>query len=135
MDAYEIRKHLAEIENKARMKGLHQPSSKFRIDDSIEFNLYARWKDPAKPDYSPDEYRFFRAETPDGCIQKAFEWVDALPSVEETNMNNFMKLMAKAVDFGRDKGFDVDFISPLEDAMKRLSKNALTAGIHLSHAA
>lgn len=135
MDAYEIRKHVAEINDAARRKGLHTPKAQFQIEADTQFVFYVNWKEAGRDDYHSGNYKFFRADTPLGCIQQANEWADGLPSVEEANMNNFMSLMAKAVEFGRDKGFDVDFISPLEDAMKRLSKNALTAGIHLSHAA
>lgn len=49
-------------------------------------------------------------------------WMETLPSAEEAISLEFKKLMAKAIEFGRENGFE---INPLIAMMKTLSSNIL----------
>jgi hypothetical protein len=131
MNAEEIREATVQIQTVALAKGLHRPNVQFTVEPNKSFWVYVGWSDPADDNYKPGRCKIMHGETAEECIETTNAWLDSLPTVEEQNMRNFMNLMSKAVEFGRDKGFDAEFINPLEMAMKSLSRNALKAGVHL----
>lgn len=51
--------------------------------------------------------------------------VAELPSPEVARLNEFLRLVAAAADYGNANGIPSDFINPLTEAAQRLSKNAL----------
>jgi len=52
-------------------------------------------------------------------------WIDAIPSREERDHEQFTAALGRLIDQGRDLGIEVDFLNPLTQMMERLATNAL----------
>jgi hypothetical protein len=59
-------------------------------------------------------------------LQRRISYVDALPSKAEIEHAEFMTMVGRAIDRGRDMGIDVQFLNPLTAMMEALATNALT---------
>lgn len=109
-------------------KGLREAVAKISLESHAEISVYLRWKDVTKPDWSfgQEEFKFLKGSTPEEAFDEADRYVAALPSADEAKLKQFMGALANAIDLGRQNGVDVDFINPLQETMKRLSKNIIT---------
>lgn len=61
----------------------------------------------------------------DEVIVEAMAWVDAIPTAEEREHQDFMNQLGRLIDKGRDVGIEVDFLNPLTTMMEKLATNAL----------
>jgi hypothetical protein len=55
----------------------------------------------------------------------AENWIDAIPSKDERDHEQFTAALGRLIDQGRDLGIEVDFLNPLTQMMERLATNAL----------
>ena len=55
----------------------------------------------------------------------AANWIDAIPSRDERDHEQFTAALGRLIDQGRDLGIEVDFLNPLTQMMERLATNAL----------
>jgi len=58
-------------------------------------------------------------------LTKARAWVYAQKTPEEIRKEKFIAKLGAVIDEGKEIGFDVDFMNPLVETMKRLSENVL----------
>ena len=58
--------------------------------------------------------------------QVVLDHIANLPSPEEAEHEEFLKLLARVVEKGKDIGVDGLVLNPLIDSMKRLSENVIT---------
>jgi hypothetical protein len=97
-----------------------------RTSDYRIGTLYLRYK---TRDDAESQSKYFYAETWSDLGQAfadARAFVAALPSKEEIEHAEFMKMVGRAIDRGRDMGIDVQFLNPLTAMMEALATNALT---------
>jgi hypothetical protein len=97
-----------------------------RTSDYRIGTLYLRYK---TRDDAESQSKYFYAETWSDLGQAfadARAFVAALPSKEEIEHAEFMKMVGRAIDRGRDMGIEVQFLNPLSEMMKALATNALT---------
>ena len=59
------------------------------------------------------------------ALVDAENWIDAIPSRDERDHEQFTSALGRLIDQGRDLGIEVDFLSPLTQMMERLATNAL----------
>lgn len=108
-------------------KGLATPSASLRITSDTTPDILLRWE--PESDGVCDGMKFIRWEgSLQSTIAEAQKWIASLPAPEEHHREQFLKLVAKAADYGNAHGIDSDFVNPLTEAMKRLSENCLTDG-------
>jgi len=127
-----IPQHLAALENRLTSLGMV----------GVDVSLYGSSGDGyAKPWWIAVRYKFkdkgeqqdFNAKSEDTadlgfhtCVGLVHEHIDNLPTPEEAEHQEFLKLLARVVEKGRDVGIDDLVINPLVEAMKKLSENAIT---------
>lgn len=58
-------------------------------------------------------------------LNQARVWVYAQKTPEEIRKEKFIAQLGRVIDEGKEIGFDVDFMNPLVETMKRLSENVL----------
>lgn len=76
------------------------------------------------------ELEYFKAEEikdVPNALSAAWAYIRDLKSAEELRRQAFMKKFGNMLDEAREIGLDVDFLNPLEEAMKKLSTNILEA--------
>jgi len=59
------------------------------------------------------------------ALVDAENWIDAIPSRDERDHEQFTAALGRLIDQGRDLGIEVDFLNPLTQMMERLATNAL----------
>lgn len=110
-------------------KALKNPLVEFHATSfKSEFTVMTRYaKDREdRTGFGSDNYEFFKGSA-DEAFAKAEAFIAGLPSPEQTKFLWFAKALGAAIEAGKEGGIDLKFINPLEEAMKRLSKNALMA--------
>jgi len=60
------------------------------------------------------------------CVAQVDEHINSLPTPEEAEHQEFLKLLARVVEKGKDIGVDGLVLNPLIESMKRLSENVIT---------
>lgn len=81
--------------------------------------------------YDDDKKFYENKETLEEVFAAAEVWIDALPTRAEIQHNDFLKLVARTIEYGRDIGVDPDFVNPLEVMMKQLSENVIEDRRHV----
>lgn len=129
MDARAIQYEIDGLLDRCLALQMIKPSVQFEIvSGKCGFSVYIRRDLPEK---TFAEYECFDGETPEDVLKKAREWLAIHPTPEQQHLQSYLSLVAKAVEFGKAKGFDTAMVNPLESVMKKLSENAITAGSHL----
>ena|SRR5579859_5887931 len=129
MDYAVIQEQIDRLCDAMLAKGLRQPNAQFDLRAHQDCRIYITWKPLKRSDvglYESDRYEFFNDGSPGELITKAFAFVEALPSPEETKFREFMGALGGVIDLGKENGIEVEFLNPLVATMKRLSENALT---------
>lgn len=120
-------------------KGLVKPEAKASIEANsrggVLLTWYWRQAQPGEPwDDKNFASRWFFAsdDRPDGrgpwggAVWDARQELLALPGKAEREREEFLKLLAKATEYGRQVGIEEEFVNPLQVLAKKLSENALT---------
>lgn len=106
-------------------KVLPEPDVEYAIRSGARPRLVLTWKSADKRKYQ--EYKFI-----EGTVEAAFaagaEFVAQLPTPEQAKMTAFMAALSEAIELGKKADIDGEFVNPLLAMMKRLSRNAITAG-------
>lgn len=130
MNEQEINKRLSALIVQMSVKGLTTPSAQVWINSDSDPVVYMNWKNPAAGEWDSYSARnpsaSARAVNVTQALSKAEDIIRAMPDREQRQFDEFMKVVAQAVDLGRKNGIDVDFVNPLEKLMKDLSENAIT---------
>lgn len=103
------------------------------VKPRVEFDIRPREMKPyrAYVVYEPspgayEKYEWFHGNTPIEVLDGLALWIRDQPSIAERDMKTYLGLVAKAVEFGKNKGFETAIVNPLEEVMKRLSANVIT---------
>lgn len=103
------------------------------VKPRVEFDIRPRETQPYRAyivhEQSPgayDKYEWFHGRTPVEALDALSLWIRDQPSIAERDMKTYLGLVAKAVEFGKNKGFETAIVNPLEEVMKRLSANVIT---------
>lgn len=123
MDHTEIQKRIDAIVTAMVVKALRQPAASFDIRSHQNSNVYLRWEEKRGP---MEGFHFLREATPEATLDAADAFVAALPDPEKARKQEFMQALSDVVELGRQNSIEVDYLNPLVETMKRLSKNALT---------
>ncbi len=104
-------------------RGLRSPQCTAMIAAEATPSIYLHWDE--------DGCTYGRTELGQGdniadALQNAKEVLEAIPPKADRDKAEFARLLANAIDKGRDIGVEVEFLNPLTETMKRLSENALT---------
>lgn len=109
-------------------KGMREPDAHLNVRANAEPTAYLTWKHGAKGipySGSDSKYHFLKGKTFADCIAAAREWIAKQPDKAETARRDFASAVADAIEVGKARGMDVDFLNPLLDTMKRLSENII----------
>ena len=124
MDAHQIQAEVDDLLASCLALQMIKPFVKFDIESGkSEFGMYIR-RDLPEKQFS--EYKWFNGHDPEATIESARQWLLDHPTPEQQQLQSYMALVAKAVEFGKAKGFATAMVNPLEAVMKKLSENALT---------
>lgn len=125
MTPEEIQKVIDAFPAMMSAKGLKMPGAQFHIEANAGPCIYLRWDTPR----AGDRYQFIHGDSvsdAESMLNKAEDWIAALPTIEERRMNDFLSSLSETIERGKATGIDVEFINPLIATMKRISRNALT---------
>lgn len=110
-------------------KGFVRPEARCIVKSQEEVSMWISWTTSDDRDPFGSGGTHF---THDGTVPERIEalraWVMEQPTKEERQRAEFTTALAKLIELGRASGIPDGWVSPLETAMKRLSKNALTDG-------
>lgn len=124
MDSKAIQKKMDMFADMLLAKGKTKPEVEYHIASGKEEIILMRWSRIGGASYD-HEYEWIRGGD---LFAKANAFIANLPTPEETARNEFASLLAKALEYGRAKGFSDVMINPLAEAMKTLSDNIITDG-------
>ena len=87
------------------------------------------WVEYKSGEYATREHETFYSDpdNPEGAFGQCFEHIAKLKSIDEKKRDDFLKALGRVIDQGRDCDIEVEFLNPLEAAMKKLSENILEA--------
>lgn len=125
MDYEEIQTCINAIVASMLVKGLVQPEATFYIQADMQPRAGASWKKVDGHSSYDRQYEFGKAGTPQETLAHLRQWVDALPSIEDRQRSDYAKLISKALEYGKQAGFDDVLVNPLKEAMEKLSANIL----------
>jgi hypothetical protein len=107
-------------------KGKSKPSVDVRIEANAGISITMHWLKPhCRTDWE-NEYKCFLGDSLDDALTKALEFINEMPSAEQAKLHHFMGQLGNLIDAGKSDGIDLDYLNPLLDSMKRLSKNIIT---------
>lgn len=130
MNEQEINERLSALVAAMMAKGLTTPDAQVTFNANADPYVYLMWRNPSIPAHgcyserNPSE--FCRGKNVRMSFDKADDYVRDMAGAEKRQFDEFMKVVAQAVDLGRKNGIDVAFVSPLEKLMISLSENAIT---------
>lgn len=123
MHVTEIQTAVDEILADMLARGLRQPKCEATIEARNTPSIYVRWEVDG---LVGGKYEFLRGETIEEAIDEGRKFIASIPPKAERDHAEFARMLADAIDKGRDIGIEVDFLNPLTETMKRLSENILT---------
>jgi hypothetical protein len=114
-------------------KGLVQPDASAQLKANADGYIYLSWhlrKTSVGERWDSQNYKSDFVRVVDGdwsaAIAAANAHIAAMPSKEDRQRDEFLGLMAKTIEYGRQVGIDDEFVNPLSVISKKLSENALT---------
>ena len=124
MNEYQIQDAVNAILDEMLARGLVKPKCTAMIEAaSGTVCIYMHWEEYGMT-YGRTELG--KGENMSEAIAIANDIINSIPAKADRDKAEFMRLLANAIDKGKDIGIDVDFLNPLKETMKRLSENALT---------
>ena len=94
---------------------------------SISVTLDAKpWSASFYEDSNMSVRHGWRAETVDQLVDKITASLDEWPTIEEANLRDFQRDLAKLIDKGHETGIAPEFVNPLRPVAKALTDNLLT---------
>lgn len=124
METNAIRTRINAIAKAMMAKGLRNPDAHCKLSANVQPSVYLTW-DNLKSRYD-NHYKWFNNANISTMLDEADAFVAALPSPDETRLNEFMAALGSAIDLGRQNNIEVEFVNPLISTMKRLSENVIT---------
>jgi hypothetical protein len=127
-----IQNRLTTIVAAMASKGMIKPDAQLTLKTEGERPwVYVHWEDPvqkAKRGYSyHGDTNSFYADDVEEALNKAEHWVASRPSADDLKKQQFLEIVAAAVEVGRQNGIEAALLNPLEEQFKVLSTNILPA--------
>jgi len=131
MDATDILEAVSRMEKALADRGFARPDVGMRVTTNADpFTLIVRFeKGPnliGEAGVTRDEFKFFRAETPDQAIADGDAYLASLESPEARHREDFIAAVNKLIDRGREFGITDDLIAPLVDGRDIIAERLLT---------
>lgn len=122
MDSAVIKSRLEALNASLLSKGCRSPDLYVNIAPNEQFRAHVGYY----PDqHSRQVWEMLRSDTVEGLFAQIQTMIFAVASLEERQRQEYLKLLAKTVEYGRSAGIDENFINPLELQMKKLSGNII----------
>jgi len=120
---FAVKNTLREMSGKMLEKGLTTPRATYFVHDNTKDSLLLEWGS-----YSDrtDKTVVFSEDTLDMCVQKAWAYINAIPSKDELAKQAFIEALAKAIELGKAATIHDDTLAPLFAALKTMSENKIT---------
>lgn len=118
----DVKKNLEDLEQFARDHGFTSVTMYIEIHTHRQLSLYYSMYDPITAETLSD---WSDGDTPEELISAARKKISSFPVKEDREREQYLKHLAKAVEYGKKIGIDEDFINPLVLQMKRLSANII----------
>ena len=127
MNETEIQAAVNDLAARMIAKGMREPDATLNVKANVEPTVWFTWKHGAKSHngYSDNKYHIVRGKNFVETIENARTWISAQPDKAETARRDFASAVADAIEVGKARGMEVDFLNPLLDTMKRLSENII----------
>lgn len=127
MDLREVQSRIDAIVPLMSASGMKIPRVQMMIT-SQEFGcVLVSWGE-----YPNNEYKSFRSTAEDwesDVLSQAEDWARSLPSLEARRRDEFVRLLAAAIEKGHEAGIEDSLVNPLEVLSRRLSENALESAL------
>lgn len=124
VDSKIIQKRVDELCAAMLAKGMVTPKAELHIESNTQPGVYMRWTD--KSEQFERATKWICADTVSEAFDEATKFISARPSAEQVRLNEFMRVLGKAIDIGNQYGIDAEYLNPLAASMKKLSENAIT---------
>lgn len=107
-------------------KGKINPTVEFKVEANAGLAITMNYKKPHGHSEWDKEYHHFSGANFSEALDKAVSFINDLPSAKQAKLTHFMGALGKLIDIGKSEGIEIEYLNPLTDSMKRLSKNILT---------
>lgn len=124
MTIQEMQKVCNELQAALSEKGKNRTAVRFWIESHAAYWIALEWQKGISGWESESEY--LRGDNVTKLIASARKFIADMPDPEVAKFKEFMGALGNVIELGRKNGIEVEFINPLTETMKRLSKNALT---------
>lgn len=124
MDTTEIQKRIDIMPAAMLAKGKRIPDAEFRLRANAGYDLVLQSAKPGA--HWADDWHYVKADTIEELLDAADLWIATLPTAEEQRMKEFMTALSDVIELGKKSGVEVEFVNPLVETMRRLSKNIIT---------
>ncbi|URQ76195.1 MAG: hypothetical protein NBV76_05390 [Candidatus Ochrobactrum gambitense] len=124
MTIQEMQNVCNELQSSLSAKGKNRTAVRFWIESHAAYWIALEWQKGISGWESESEY--LRGDNLTKLIASARKFIADMPDPEVAKFKEFMGALGNVIELGRKNGIEVEFINPLTETMKRLSKNALT---------
>lgn len=124
MTIQEMQKVCNELQAALSEKEKNRTAVRFWIESHAAYWIALEWQKGISGWESESEY--LRGDNVTKLIASARKFIADMPDPEVAKFKEFMGALGNVIELGRKNGIEVEFINPLTETMKRLSKNALT---------
>lgn len=118
----QLQNTINDLEGFARNRGLSSVTINVEFRANAEPSIFYSWYDPITAENTS---AWVYNSNPFGGLAEVEAIIKTLPSKEDRERNQYLKHLAKAVEYGKKVGLDDTLINPLELQMKRLSANII----------
>lgn len=126
MDIAEIQKRLAAMVVAMTDKGFEQPTAELRINPTGEYPEC--WlSSKGEREIGTFSTEIVRGDTISETLSAADAHIARQKTGSEADLEEYMKRVAKAADYGKGKGIDDEYVAPLRMTIKAMSDNLLEA--------
>jgi hypothetical protein len=125
MTIEEIQTALAELVAAMVEKRVLTPRAQIHIPDSGKFAIHCDCSYAYKP-FDGKNYFVEHGDTVAECIDKAGDYIAALPSPEEAVTREYLSRVASAIDYARENSIADEYVQPLRGVTCAMTDNLLT---------
>lgn len=118
----QLQNTINDLEGFARNRGLSSIAICVEFRVQAEPSIFYSWYDPITAENTS---AWVYNDNPFAGLAEVETLIKTLPSKEDRERNQYLKHLARAVEYGKKVGIDDDFINPLVLQMKRLSENVI----------
>lgn len=120
----EINDRLSALVVAMMAKGVVNPYAEYDVKSDQPDCIFVR---SSSEIFDGDGYKFFYAPSTAEILDKADDYIAALPDPETAKLTAHMRRVADCIDRGREDGIDDAYIAPLVVVKQAMTENLLTA--------